>query len=218
MRSTRYILVGAALCVGTAAFAQGNTSNNNGWRYKWKDASGHSYFSDSLSTDALKAGYDVVNAQGMVVSHVDRQLTSDERAAARKVADEKAVAQAAQEQRQRDDTQMLNAYPDETAFAAAKAAELDNYEQAARTTRLNLQGQEKALTDLLNRAGDLERTKQPVPPFLNDRISEQRNLVASLRATLLRQQAAKEAAKASGDAQLQHYRELRAADKASRGG
>ncbi|WP_448099194.1 DUF4124 domain-containing protein [Luteibacter yeojuensis] len=218
MRAARYILVGAALCIGTAAFAQKNTTNNNAYRYRWKDASGQSYFSDSLTSDAMKAGYDVVNSQGMVVRHVDRQLTADERAAARKVAEAQAAAQQAQQQRQREDAQMLNAYPDEAAFAAAKNAEVDNFEQAARTTRLNLQGQEKALAELLNRAGDLERAKQPVPKYLSDRIAEQRNTVASLRETLQRQQAAKDAAKANTEAQLRHYRELKAADAANRGG
>jgi hypothetical protein len=215
MRAARYILAGAALCIGTVAIAQ-NTTNNNAFRYRWRDPSGHSYFSDSLTPEAMKAGYDVVNAQGMVVRHVERQLTADERVAARKVADQQAAALQAQQQRQREDAQMLNAYPNEAAFAAAKNAELDNFEQAARTTRINLQGQEKALADLLSRAGDLERAKQPVPKYLNDRIADQRNTVSTLRATLQRQLAAKETARASTDGQLRHYRELKAAEAASR--
>jgi len=213
MRAVRYILAGATLCLGTAGFAaaQSNTTNNSAFRYKWKDTSGHSYFSDSLTPDAMMAGYDVVNAQGVTVRHVDRQLTPDERAAAKKVADQQAAALLAEQQRQRDDAQMLNAYPNEASFMSEKNAELDNFEQAARTTRMNLQGQEKALADLLTRAGDLERAKQPVPPYLSQRITEQRNTVASLRATLQRQQASKEAAKLKIDAQLQHYRQLKAA-------
>ena len=218
MRAARYILAAAALCIGTAAIAQKGSANTNNYRYRWKDTSGQSHFSDSLTTEAMKAGYDVVNANGMVVHHVERQLTADERVAARKVADQQAAAQQADQQRQRDDMQMLNAYPNEAAFAAAKNAELDNFEQAARTTRLNLQGQEKALADLLTRAGDLERAKQPVPKYLTDRITEQRNTVATLRSTLQRQQAAKEAARVSTDAQLKHYRELKAASAAANGG
>ena len=217
MRAARYILAGAVLCIGTAAFAQKNTNNNNAYRYRWKDPSGQSYFSDSLTSEAMKAGYDVVNAQGMVVRHVDRQLTPEERAAAKKIADQKAAAEQARQQKLRADAQMLNAYPTEADFTAAKHAELDNFEQAARTTRLNLQGQEKALADLLNRAGDLERAKQPVPKYLTDRITEQRNTVATLRATLQRQQDAKEAARVNTEAQLLHYRELKAADAAGTG-
>ncbi|MGE7137892.1 DUF4124 domain-containing protein [Luteibacter sp. NPDC031894] len=214
MRAARYILAGAALCIGTVALAQHNTNNNNAYRYRWKDGSGQSYFSDSLTPEAMKAGYDVVNAHGLVVRHVDRQLTPEERTAAKKVAEQKEAAERARQQQQREDAQMLNAYPDEAAFAAAKNAEVENFEQAARTTRLNLQGQEKALADLLNRAGDLERAKQPVPKYLTDRITEQRNTVAALRGTLQRQQAAKEAARSNTDAQLRHYRELKAANDA----
>jgi hypothetical protein len=210
------MMAATALCFGTVALAQNNTTNNNNFRYKWKDASGHSFFSDSLTPEAMKSGYDVVNAQGVTVRHVDRQLTADEREAARKVAEQQAAVQAAADQRKRDDAQLLNAYPDEAAFSTAKQAELDNVEQAARTTRMNLQGQEKALADLLNRAGDLERSKQPVPPYLNDRITEQRNTVAGLRAALQRQQAAKDAAQVNMDAQLKHYRELKAADSSGR--
>lgn len=217
MRAVRYILAGAALCLGAAALAQSNTSNNNGVRYKWKDASGASIFSDTLTPDALKSGYDVVNSQGMTVRHVDRALTADERAAARKLADQKAAQDQAQEQRRREDAQMLNAYPDETSFMAAKNAEVDNFEQAARTTRLSLQGQEKALADLLNRAADLERAKQPVPPYLKDRIAAQRDTVTNLRTTLQRQQAAKDTAKAGLDAQLKHYRDVKTAAQSPAG-
>ena len=213
MRAVRYILAGATLCLGTVgiAAAQSNTTNNSNFRYKWKDASGHSYFSDSLSPDAMKAGYDVVNSQGLTVRHVDRQMTPEERAAAKKVADQQAAALQAEQQRQREDAQMMNAYPNEAAFTSAKRAEVDNFEQAVRTTRLNLQGQEKALADLLTRAGDLERTKQPVPGYLTNRIAEQRATVTTLRTTLQRQQAARDAAQTKVNGQLEHYRQLKAA-------
>ncbi|QWT19750.1 hypothetical protein KPL74_18620 [Bacillus sp. NP157] len=213
MRATRFIMAGMALVVATSAFALDpqSTSNNNGFRYRWKDGSGQSFYSDSLTSDAMKVGYDIVNSRGVVVQHVDRQLTPDERVAAKKIADQKAAEQAAIDQRKREDAQMLNAYPTEKAFIAARQSQLDNFGQATRTTQLNLQGQEKTLADLLNRAGDLERAKQPVPVFLSDRISEQRNTVAGLRATMQRQQAAEAAARATMDVDVKHYRELKAA-------
>lgn len=213
MRAVRYILAGTVLAMAASTtYAQSNDRNNNGYRYRWKDASGQSYFSDSLTTDALKVGYDVVNARGIVVQHVNRQLTPDEKAAAKKLADQQAAAQAVADQRKRDDAQMLNAYPTEQAFAAAKQSQVDNAHQSTETTRFSLQGQEKTLADLLNRAGDIERAKQPVPPYLTSRISDQRNTVAELRATLQRQQAAETAAKANMAAEIERYRQLRAAN------
>jgi hypothetical protein len=211
MRAVRYIWAGTALIAAMSATAFQNDKNNSAFRYRWKDASGQSYFSDSLTSDALKVGYDVVNSQGMVIRHVDRQLTTDERAAAKKVADQQAAAKAIADQQARDDAQVLNAYPTEEAYAAARQSQVDNFHQAVNTTQLNLQGQEKTLADLLNRAGDLERAKQPVPGYLTTRIGEQRNTVAGLRATLQRQQAAEVTAKAGMAADIQHYRQLKAA-------
>jgi len=213
MRAVRYILAGAVLVMASSAVdAQKNDRNNNGYRYRWKDASGQSYFSDSLTSEAMKAGYDVVNSRGVVVQHVNRQLTPDERAAAKKLADQQAAAQAIIDQRKRDDAQMLSAYPTEQAFTASQQSQVDNYQQAVKTTQLNLQGQEKTLADLLTRAGDLERAKQPVPPYLTTRIGEQRNTVAGLRTTLQRQQAAEATAKTNMAAEIQRYRQLRAAN------
>lgn len=215
MRAVRYIVAGAALLLATSAIAY--QASNQGYRYRWKDASGQSYFSDSLSADALKAGYDIVNAQGVVVRHVDRQLTADERAAAKKLADQQAAAKAIADQRARDDAQLLNAYPTEQAFTAARQSQLDNYHQAVGTTQINLRGQEKTLADLLTRAGDLERAKQPVPPYLTDRINEQRTTVSGLRTTLQRQQAAEASAKAGMEADIQRYRQLKAQANANGG-
>jgi hypothetical protein len=213
MRAVRFIMAGAVAVMATSTvIAQTNDRNANAYRYRWKDASGQSNFSDSLTSDALKAGYDIVNSSGMVVQHVNRQLTPDEKAAAKKLADQRAAAQAIIDQRKRDDAQMLNAYPTEQAFVAAKQSQVDNAHQTTETTRFSLQGQEKTLADLLNRAGDLERAKQPVPPYLTTRIGEQRGTVAELRATLQRQQAAEATAKANMASEVQRYRQLRAAN------
>ena len=74
---------------------------------------------------------------------------------------------------------MLAAYPDEESDFVAKQQSAGHDRPADRHHPINLRSQEKALTDLLDRAGDLERAKQPVPKFLTDRIAEQRNVVAS---------------------------------------
>lgn len=204
-------MIAAAILVASsfAAVAQSNP-NSNGMRYKWRDAQGLPHYSDSLTTDAIKYGYDVVNDRGLVIQHIERQLNPEERAAARKQADELAAQQRAAQERTRNDSQMLSAYPNEAAYKATLQQELDNIDQQINTTRLNLHSQEKALTDLLTRAGDLERAKQPVPKFLNDSIAKQRSIVAGQRGALDRQQAARDAAAQKMEQQLQHYRELKA--------
>lgn len=188
-------------------------AQNTGIRYRWHDGSGLSHYSDSLTSEAMKYGYDLVNDQGMKIGHVERQLTPAERAAAEKLAAEQAAVRRAEEARKRADLQMLNAYGDETALKQAQQEELATIDEQIKTTRLNLRSQEKALADLLGRAAELERAKQVVPKYLADSIAQQRNVVAGQRATLQRQQGRRESAEKLAGQQLEHYRELKTAQQ-----
>ena len=216
MRKTLIVIALLALTAGLHAQAQKTSSSS--FRYRWKDSSGLPHYSDSLTSDALKYGYDLVNDRGLVVQHVDRQLNPDERAAAQKLADQQAAEQHAAQERQRVDSQMLAAYPTEDAYKAGQQLQLDSIDQQITTTRANMRTQEKALTDLLTRAGDLERAKQPVPKFLNDSIAKQRDVVAKQRDLLDREQASRDAAAQKDVRDLQHYRELKAAQEKNRQG
>ncbi len=180
-------------------------------RYKWQDAQGLVHFSDSLSSDAMKYGYTLVNDHGVVVGRVARQLTPEERAAANKLAAQQAAEQRAARELANAETQMLNAYPDEASFRLSQQQTLDTIDQQIHTTQINLRSQEKALTDLLARAADLERAKQPVPPYLVDGIAKQRNVVTGQRTNLTRQRAEKSRATSAQRSELARYRELKAA-------
>ena len=182
-------------------------------RYKWQDSQGLVHFSDSLSADAMKYGYSVVNDQGLVVGRVQRQLTPDERAAANKLAAQQAAQQRVARDLANSEAQMLSAYPDEDAFHIYQQQTLDALDQQIHTTQINLRSQENALTDLLTRAADLERSKSPVPPFLVQSIAKQRNVVTGQRSGLTRQQAERAKTVQAQSGQLQRYRELRAAQK-----
>jgi hypothetical protein len=181
------------------------------------DAKGLPHYSDSLTDNAIKAGYDVLNNQGMVVQHVQKQLSPEERAAAQKLAAQQAVQRRIAEQQERDDIQLLNTYPDEAAYQASQQQTLDNLDQQINTTRINLHSQEKALADLLARAADLENGKKPVPKFLTDDIAKQRDVVADQRATLARQQSDRATLVQQQAQQLQHFRDLKAKQKENRG-
>ena len=210
MRKSLSILTIIALFASTAVCAQQN-ANSNGLRYKWIDGKGLPHFSDSLSQDAIKYGYDVVNDQGMVVQHVQRQLSPEERAAAQKLAEQQAAAQRAAQDRARADEQMLSTYPDEAAYKAALQQTLANMDQQIHTSKLNLRSQEQALTELLGRGAEFEHNKQPLPKSLQDGIAKQRGVVSDLQQLLQRQQAQRERAAQAQAQQLAHYRALRAA-------
>ncbi|NUO71584.1 MAG: DUF4124 domain-containing protein [Frateuria sp.] len=203
----------AAIALATVLTAHAQSS---GIRYHWRDGKGLSHYSDSLTADAMKFGYDLVNDQGMVVRHVERQLSPEERAAADKVAAEQAAQQRAEDARKRADLQMLNAFGDETALKQAQQEEIAAIDQQINTTRINLRSQEKALADLLCRAAELERDKKPVPKYLADSIGEQRNVVATQHAALERQQDHRDEAQKLAAQQLDHYRALKKAQNEQR--
>jgi Domain of unknown function (DUF4124) len=200
-----------ALTVGLSAIAQAGPDSGGGLRYKWRDGQGQTHYSDSLTGDAMKYGYDLVNDQGMTIQHVERQLSPQELVAAHKLAEQQAAQKRAADEQSRNDAQMLAAYPDEASFKASQQQTLSTIDQQMGTTRINLHSQERALTELLDRAAESERGKQPVPKSLSDSIQQQRSVVAGQRAALDRQQAARDATAEQAAQQLQRYRELKAA-------
>jgi len=207
MHKSLQIFAIAGLLLNAAAYAQ-STGNV---RYRWHDGTGLSHFSDSLTADAMKNGYDIVNDRGMVVHHVPRQLNAEERAAANKAAAAEAAKQRAAQQIADAENQMMEAYPDEDSYRISQQQTLDTIDQKIHTTQITLRSQEKALTDLLGRAADIEQGKNPVPKFLTDSIATQRDVVASQRSLLQRQQQEHEDAVAMQAKQLSRYRELKAA-------
>jgi hypothetical protein len=214
MRKLLSIFAAATLLAGVSAHAQtASTANASAYHYKWYDGQGQMQFSDSLTADAMKYGYEVVNAQGLVIQHVARQLNPQERAAANKLAAEQAEQQHAAQERAKAEAQMLSAYPDEESFKISQQQALDTVDQQIHTTHTNLQIQEKALTDLLTRAADIERAKGPVPKFLVDSISTQRNVVTGQRNSLERLQAQRAQTVTLQATELVRYRQLKAAQE-----
>ncbi|MEP7187316.1 MAG: DUF4124 domain-containing protein [Rhodanobacter sp.] len=204
-RSLR-VVVAVALLASCTAFAQ----NRGIVRYKWHDGQGLLHFSDSLNAEAMKFGYDLVNEHGLVIQHVSRQLTPEERAVANKLAAEQASKERAARDIANADTQMLSAYPTEEMYAISLQQTLDTIDQQIHTTQINLRSQEKALTDLLGRAAEVEGAKKTVPKYLVDSIAKQRAVVNDQRNTLHRQQALRANTVQLQVKQLTRYRELKA--------
>jgi hypothetical protein len=211
MRKLLSVFASAALAASLSAHAQSGSITPGAYHYKWYDAQGQMHFTDSLTADAMKFGYDVVNTQGLTIQHVPRQLSPEERDAANKLAAAQAAQQEAVQERAKAGEQMLAAYPDEQSFKLSQQQQLDTIDQQIHTTQTNLHIQEKALTDLLARAADLERSKAPVPKYLADSISQQRNVVTGQRNALDRQQAQRVQTVGQQAKQLELYRQLKSA-------
>lgn len=206
MRNTVLIIAAFALIASLTANAQENSS----FRYKWYDSQGLVHFSDSLTSESMKYGYELVNDRGLVVQRVSRQLNAQERAAASKLATEQAAKDHLIQERATADAQMLAAYPEEASYQISLQQVQESFDQQIHTTQINLRTQERALTELLGRAADVENNKNTVPKLLVDSIAQQRNVVAALRDTLHRQQDLRAQSLREQVQLMAHYREVKA--------
>ncbi|NII10590.1 DUF4124 domain-containing protein [Oleiagrimonas sp. C23AA] len=215
MRHTRLVAtIAATLALAAGASARAQHGKADAYHYRWTDSHGQAHYSDSLTQDAINHGYQVLNNAGLVVRKVKRPLTAAERADAEARDQAAADKRDADARRQREDAQLLAAYPTYADFKTAQQAELDHLDQSIHTTQLNLSTQEQALSDLLNHAADLESANKPVPKFLNDRIAKQRKAVREQRDTLSHLQDERRQASQREAKQLEHYRQLRDAQDA----
>ncbi|HLI18940.1 MAG TPA: DUF4124 domain-containing protein [Rhodanobacteraceae bacterium] len=178
--------------------------------YRWKDATGVVHFSDTIPASALAGGYDIVNNDGMVVRHVARELTPAERRAAAALAAQEAEARRVTQRQHLEDAQLLAAYPTDKDLEQSQQAQLKQIEADIATLQTNLHSQEDSLTELLSHAADLEHSGKPIPPYVNKRIAEQREIVNGERGAVVKRRADLASTKLRFDAQLQHYRALRA--------
>jgi hypothetical protein len=210
MRPIGFSLVIFTLILGVVVHATAQTQTGVHNRYKWKDAEGNLHYDDALPTEALKFGYDVVNAQGIVVKRVERARTTEEQKADEAATAQKAAQNRAAEEQATRDQQVLAAYPNERELISSQQAQLDMLDQNILATELSLQSQEKSLTENLSHAAELDRNGKPVPATLQSQIEALRQNIERQKAYIIGKQKEKADSVNKFEAELTHYREVRA--------
>jgi len=204
------------LALVTAASASAASPAGTHNRYKWTDGEGNLHYSDALPPEAVKYGYEIVSPQGVVIRHVDRPKTSEERAAAKAELAKAQAAKDAAETRVHSDQQLVAAYPTEDDLKRAQHQQQEMLEQNLGSARLNLQSQEKSLAELLGHAAELDSSGKAVPPALANRIADSRKQVEDQRAYIARKESERDRTIAKFDDDLAHYRALKAPKEAAK--
>jgi hypothetical protein len=212
MRSASFVLL--AMLLSSSVWAAGAASTHN--RYKWTDGEGNLHYADALPPEAVKFGYEIVSAQGVVIKHVDRPKTSDERAAAKAEVAKAQAAKETQETRTRNDQQMLAAYPTEEDLKRAQHQRSEMMDQNLNSAHISLQSQEKSLAELLGHAAELDSSGKPVPPPLAKKIGDMRKQVEDQRSYIARKEKERDDNVSHFDDELAHYRSLKPGDTAER--
>lgn len=195
-----------ALVTAGSAWAAGPATHN---RYKWTDGDGNLHYTDALPPEAVKYGYEIVSPQGVVIKHVDRPKTAEERAAAKAELAKAQAAKDAAESRAHTDQQLLAAYPTEDDLKRAQHQQQDMLEQNLNSARISLQSQERSLAELLGHAAELDSSGKPVPPALAKRIADSRKQVEDQRSYIARKEAERDQTIAKFGDDVAHYRALK---------
>jgi len=178
-------------------------------QYRWSDASGNLHYSDTLTTDAIQAGYDVINDKGLVLKHIDRARTDAERAEAETAAAAETAAKLEADRQAEADRRLLAAFPTEKDLVRARQAQIDSLEQSILAATNSLNGQEQALSDNLGHAATIERSGKAVPADLTKQIETLRKSAESLRRYIERRKKEKVEAANKLETDVAHYREAR---------
>ncbi len=200
------------LAVGSACFAATASHHK---QYRWKDAGGNLHYSDTLTVDAMQAGYDVINDKGVVIKHIERARTEEERAAAEAAAAAEIAAKREAERQAEADRRLLAAFPAEQDLVRARQGQIDSIEQSIVSATNSLNSQEQALSDNLAHAAALERSNKKVPDNLRKQIESLRKSAESLRHYIERRQTEKVEAAKKLETDVAEYRAAR--ERSNRG-
>jgi len=176
--------------------------------YRWTDDKGEVHYTDQLPPEAAKSQRDELNKEGRAVERVERAKTPEER-----VVFEAEQARLAEEQRQADETAKMDgvltmSYPSEADLARAYQERFDLLKRNVESAEIGIRSQDKALTDLLSHAADLERNGKPVPDGVVQSIGKARQQLADQRVFLANREIERIELQKEYDATLARYRKL----------
>ena len=206
----RIVLLSAAVLATVAhlhdAAAAGGTAHT---QFRWTDGAGTPHYSDTLTADALKYGYDVLNAKGVLVKHVERQSTPEELLAAETAAQAAAEAKREADLQELNDKRMLAAFPTERDLLTSRQAQVDSIDHNIRAATNSLGVQERGLSDALAAAAAYDHDNKPIPDAEKKQIESLRKSVDMLRAYIARREKEKVDAAKKLEIDLARYREVR---------
>lgn len=176
--------------------------------YRWTDDKGEVHYTDQLPPEAAQSQRDELNKEGRAVERVERAKTPEERAVF-----EAEQARLAEKQRLANETAKMDgvltmSYPSEADLARAYQERFDLLARNVESAEIGIRSQDKALTDLLTHAADLERNGKPVPDGVVHSIGKARQQLADQRVFLANRETERIELQKEYDAVLARYREL----------
>ncbi len=158
--------------------------------YRYKDAQGVTVMNSQIPPEFVRNGYQVVNAQGMVLQEVPRALSDADLAHQSEEMKRKAQEQA---QRKKDEALLLR-YSSLEDVEAARARTLSEIDVRISILRGNIIASKQQVEREVSRAADLERAGRKVSPELLKAIEDFKRDIADNEAQIVQRELEKEQA------------------------
>ena len=146
-----------------------------------------------------------------MIKHVDRAKTVEERKSDANAADAAAKEKQRADATAQADRQLLQAYPSENALIDAQKKRIVAVDQEIANVKASQTDQEKSLAEQLTYASTFERDGKPVPPAVKQQIETLRTNIENQKKFVASKIAQRADFEQKAQAELAHYRELRAA-------
>ncbi|AXK73017.1 hypothetical protein DWG18_12505 [Lysobacter sp. TY2-98] len=199
----------ALVFLGLASAAHAQTAPASKKLYCWNEG-GRKVCGDALPSSAVDAARTEINAKsGMATSQVGRALTPEERAAAAAQAKADADNAAAEEAEHRRLMAMIETFATEADLRKAFGERVSLNADAMKTARMGIDGLRQSLVALLQRAGEMELNKKPVPKKLAGDIRAQHDQLLVQQAALVTLQSQAATLQSQLEDAVARYRELK---------
>jgi hypothetical protein len=184
--------------------------------YKCKNDKGETFYSQTYDAARCGDGASVMNDQGRTVGTIERRKTAEEiaaeqAAAAAKAAEEQRIA----EQRQADQV-LLMSYASVADLERVRDEEIQVFDNAIATARLQLESQQRSLAQWLANAAESERAGKPVPENVAANIGKVRGQIEEQNAFIQRKEQEKAQTRAAFEQRIRRFEELMAARERER--
>lgn len=177
--------------------------------YRWTDQDGKVHYSDHVPPEAIENARAEINQRGIKVGEVDRALTAEEQADAKRIEREAAERAKQEEEQNKRDTILLSSYGTVGELERAFRERFDLLDQSLESARVGIRSQEKSLADLLSHAASLQRQGKPVPANIRTSIEVAQHQVTQQREYLTSREAEKQAVDAEYKATRDRYLALK---------
>lgn len=148
--------------------------------YKWVDENGDVYYSQTLPPERAGAAHDRLTRDGLVAERVDRVRTADERADLQRQR-EREREQAEQERIQaQQDRLFLAAYPTEQDVRRTIETRRQTVMSERNSVESLIEQSRSRFAATVQQAAELERSGEPVPAYLVERIDQARAGIRNL--------------------------------------